>query len=385
MKALIARAKNLLLSPGAEWDIIDKEPVEARKLALGYVVPLAAIPVIATIVGLAVVGVEAGGVFHRAPLLGVTLSALLFFALSIAGVFVFAQVIAWLAPRFGGQKSFGQALKVSAYSITAAALAGVLTVSPALGIFALLGATYSLYLLFIGAPKVMHVAGLAGINFAIVSTFFAVLLALGVGLATMATSSSTGAMFPQLAQLREMAAHGNPVPPGASLELGSNPLPDSAGRLTPGAPGVVTAGDLRGAMPERIGNLDRVSVNVERRGTVVGSRTVTVEGEYRRGKRYISLQLILSPTIASTIGFGGPATSEYDRETTDGYSRRRRVGEAIVVEDWNRTSRSGSYGRLIQDRFYVKAAGGEGVSAAELRSAVEMFGRETLAQLEAGM
>ncbi len=41
-----------------------------------------------------------------------------------------------------------------------------------------------------------------------------------------------------------------------------------------------------------------------------------------------------------------------------------------------------SYGRLVEDRFYVKAAGGGGVSPQELRNVVELFGRQTLAQME---
>jgi Yip1-like protein len=383
MKALIARVKNLLLSPGSEWDVIDTETDGPRRLALGYVTPLATLPVIATIIGLAIVGVEIGGAFYRAPAVGVVLSSLLFFALTILGVFLFALIVNWLAPRFGGQASYRQAFKVAAYSITAAMLAGVLTAFPALGILALLGATYSLYLLFVGAPKVMHVTGMAAVNYSIVTTFIALLLGLGVGLAAMSVSASNGAILPSLAQLRGASVDPtNPVPAGASLNLGPAPLPDAAGVLAETAPATPTGGDLRGATPLKIATLERVAVSAERRG-LAGARTVEVEAEYRNNNRYLVLQIIYSPTIATAIGFGGPATSEYDRETADGYSRRRRVGEAVVVEDWNNASRTGSYGRLVDDKFYVKASGGGGVLPADLRAAVELFGRQTLAQMEA--
>ncbi len=384
MKALIARVQNLLLSPRTEWDIIDLEAASPRKLALGYVAPLAAIPAFAIIISLSVLGVEVGGRLYRAPILGVALSALLFFVLAIAGVYVFAAVIDWLAQRFGAQRNYTQAFKVSAYSITAAMVAGLLAVAPALGVLALLGATYSLYLLFVGAPKVMHVADRSAVNFSIISTFAAILLALGVGLATMAMASPGGNPFPQLVALADLAPEpsGNPAPPGAALDVGPAPLPATAGALADGAPGAVTGGDLRGTAPMRLAGLDRVAVSAELQG-VKGARTIEVEAEYRRGDRYVILQLVLSPTIAKTIGFGGPATLEYDRETAEGYSRRRRVGEAIVAEDWNITSRSGTYGRLVEDRFYVKASGGGGVNPQELRQAVELFGRATLAQLEA--
>jgi len=163
---------------------------------------------------------------------------------------------------------------------------------------------------------------------------------------------------------------GEKAAPGAAVELGSAPLPQSAGELAAGAPAVATGGDLRGVAPMKLAGLDRVAVSVERSG-LTGSRTIQIEAEYRKARRYISLQLVRSEAMAQDIGFGGPSTSEFDRETADGYARRRRVGNAIVVEEWNNTSGSGSYGRLVDDRFYVKASGGGGVSPQELRSTVE--------------
>jgi hypothetical protein len=382
MFALIARVKNLLLSPGTEWDVIDREVAGPPRIALAYVAPLVAIPTIAIVVGLSVLGVQIGGEWHRAPLLEVSLSALLFFILSIAGVFLFAVVINWLAPRFGAARNYRQAFKVSAYSITAAMVAGILAIAPALQILALLGATYSLYLLFVGAPKVMHAPQGAAINYAIVTTIAAVLMALLVGLATMFAAAPSGNLFPHLPRIPNLWS-GTPEPvPGAAVNVERAPLADRAGTLAAGGGGVVTAGDLRGATPQKLAGLARVSVGVERRG-LAGQRTIDVEAEYRDGRRHISLQILYSKTIAEALGFGGLGTSEFDRETADGYSRRTRVGDAIIVEDWDNASQTGSYGRLVEDRFYVKASGGGGVSTQDLRAAVELFGKETLAQFEA--
>jgi Yip1 domain len=381
MKQLIARVSRLLTSPKTEWDVIDGEAVEPNKLATSYVAPLAAIPAIAIVAGLSIIGVEINGNQFRAPIVEVLASALLFYTLTVGGVFVFAHVINWIAPRFGAERNYRQAFKVSAYSITAAMVAAALAIVPALGVFALLGGSYSLYLLFLGVPKVMHAPDKSAVNYAIVATFSALALGLVVGLATMAAASSSGNLLPQLARLPDFGGT-EKAEPGAAVELGSAPLPASAGKLAAGAPAVASGGDLRGAAPLKLLGLDRVVVGVERSG-LPGARTVEIEAEYRKGRRYLSLQLVLSQAVAQEIGFGGPATSEFDRETTDGYARRRRVGDAIVVEDWNNTSGSGSYGRLVEDKFYVKAAGGGGVSPQELRSVVELFGRQTLAQMEA--
>ena len=81
--------------------------------------------------------------------------AITMFILSIIGVFVTAWVINMLAPTFGATQSMPQAIKVSAYSMTAAWVAGIFNLIPALAILAIIGALYSLYLLYLGLPTLM--------------------------------------------------------------------------------------------------------------------------------------------------------------------------------------------------------------------------------------
>lgn len=377
MMATFKRVANLLVAPAAEWAIIDREDSKPTRLALTYVAPLAVIPALAIVVALSLVGVQAGGQLHRAPLLAVSVSAVLFFVLTIAGVFAFAAVVDWLAPTFGAQRNYRQAFKVSAYSITAAMVAGLLAMAPALQIFALLGATYSLYLLFLGVPRLMHPPEKSAINFSIVTTLAAILVALVVGLAAMLVAAPTGNPFPGFPRLSLFDVSGEATP-----GVGNQVAPSSPGRLAPGAAGVVTGSDLRGAAPLQLAGINRVSAGFERQG-LEGSRTIRLEAEYRGGPKHLSLQIVYSPSIAQAIGFGGPATSEYERETADGYSRRVRIDGAIIVSDWDGASRTGSYARLAEDRLYVRVSGGGGITADEMKAAVEQFGRETLAQFAA--
>ena len=58
---LVGRVKRLLLSPKAEWDAIDEESVEPAGLITSYVAPLAAIPAVASIIGLSIIGTSAFG------------------------------------------------------------------------------------------------------------------------------------------------------------------------------------------------------------------------------------------------------------------------------------------------------------------------------------
>lgn len=176
---LVGRVKRLLLSPKSEWDAIDAESGEPQPIIMGYVAPLAAIPAIASVIGLAFIGVGAFGYTYKVPLASALLSGVLSFVFAIVGVFVFAAIINALAPNFGAAKNYRQAFKVAAYAPTAGWVAGVFTIVPMLGILALVGAIYSLYLLFVGLPKLMKPAAEKGTPYTIV----AIVVALVVGIA----------------------------------------------------------------------------------------------------------------------------------------------------------------------------------------------------------
>jgi len=64
-------------------------------------------------------------------------------------------VINALAPSFGAKQDMPQAIKLSAYSMTAAWVAGIFYLLPALWILALVGSIYSLYLFYVGLPILM--------------------------------------------------------------------------------------------------------------------------------------------------------------------------------------------------------------------------------------
>ncbi|MGH9399514.1 MAG: Yip1 family protein [Thermoanaerobaculia bacterium] len=152
---LVARAKAILLNPKQEWPVIEKETTTTAELYTGYIVPLAAIGPIARAIGLSALGVNLGplGSWRVSPGNAVG-SAVVGFVCTLAGVWVLAWIIDALAPKFGGQSSSSQALKVAAYSATAAWLAGIFAIVPALGLLGLLG-LYSLYLLYLGLPVLM--------------------------------------------------------------------------------------------------------------------------------------------------------------------------------------------------------------------------------------
>lgn len=151
---LVARVKGILMTPKAEWGVIDAEPATVGSLYTGYIIPLAAIPVVATFIGMTLLGYNVLGTTIRYSLGSGIQHAIVMYVLSLIGTFVLALVIDALAPNFGGQKNQVQALKVAAYSSTASWVAGIFAILPALSVLSLLG-LYSLYLLFLGLPRLM--------------------------------------------------------------------------------------------------------------------------------------------------------------------------------------------------------------------------------------
>lgn len=148
---LMARVQRMLLSPATEWDAIATEPADVQAIYMNYVGPLVLAAGIASLIGMTVVGI--GGIRIGASY--ALTSLIVTVVLQLAMVYVVALVINALAPQFGGTPDFGQAFKLAAYSPTASWVAGLLMIIPMLGILAILGGLYSLYLLYVGLPKLM--------------------------------------------------------------------------------------------------------------------------------------------------------------------------------------------------------------------------------------
>ena len=150
---LVDRAKNMIVTPKTEWNVVAAEATPQAELITGYVLPLAAVSAIAGFIGMSVIGVM--GMYRLSMVAGLGL-ALWNIVAAIISCFVVAFIIDALAPTFGGQKSSLQAFKVAAYSYTSVWVAGVFQIIPFLGsLIMLLGALYAIYLLYLGLPRLM--------------------------------------------------------------------------------------------------------------------------------------------------------------------------------------------------------------------------------------
>ena len=180
---LVERAKNLILTPAAEWDKISSETHTVQGLYTGWIMILAAIPAIASFIGFSLVGVGAFGLSYRVPVVNGIAHAIASYLLALGTVYVFALIIDGLSPKFGGEKNFMQAFKVAAFAPVASWLAGVFAILPALAILSLLG-LYSLYLLYVGLPRLMKTPADKAMPYTVVVIIVGIVISLVVGVLT---------------------------------------------------------------------------------------------------------------------------------------------------------------------------------------------------------
>jgi hypothetical protein len=148
---LVDRAKNIIMTPKTEWPVIATEAPNAGQIMTGYVIPLALIPAVATLLGMGLVGQPfIGASFKWGIAMGVTS-----FISTVLGVYLTAFVVDFLATNFGSQKNFGRAMQLVAYAYTPAWVAGILSIIPAIGFIGMLAGLYGLYLLYLGFPHTM--------------------------------------------------------------------------------------------------------------------------------------------------------------------------------------------------------------------------------------
>ena len=173
---LVERVKKLILQPKQEWQVIDGETHTVQGLYTQYVMILAAIPAVCGFIGLSFIGIGIFGATYRVPIAAGVAHMVVQYLMSLGVVYLFALIIDALAPNFGSQKNFNQALKVSAFMPTPAWIAGVFSIVPSLSIIGALLSLYSLYLLFVGLPILMKTPADKAVTYVVVVVIAAIVI-----------------------------------------------------------------------------------------------------------------------------------------------------------------------------------------------------------------
>jgi Yip1-like protein len=392
---LIERAKNIVVSPKTEWDVIAAETTPTRDIVTGYVLPLAAVAAVAGFIGISFVGQSLPflGTFRMGIGWGLAL-AIYQVVMAVVFVYVVGFIIDALAPTFNGQKKMAQAIKLAAYSYTPAWLAGILGIIPALGILALIGALYGLYLLYLGLPRLMKnppdksagytalvvvCAIVVGFIISVIGglitapAMMAAHMGTGSGPAAMFEKGSAGAKLDEFAKKMEQAGKRmedaqKSGDPKKQMEAALGTL----GTALSGGKGVepVQLDVLKPFAPEKFAGLPRTGMRADRSG-VAGLMAAKVESIYGEGDRRVELEIVDTGGAAGLTSLAAWAalgvTSE--SETSDRVERMRREGSRLVREEISKRGGTNTYSVILADR-YVVTAEGRGVDVAALKSAV---------------
>jgi hypothetical protein len=104
-------------------------------------------------------------------------AAIVQYVIALVVTFLLALIVDALATTFGGEKNFTQSLKLTAYSYTAAWIAGVFLIIPVLGgVIALLAAIYSWYTFYLGVPVIKKCPQDKAVGYTIVVVICGILL-----------------------------------------------------------------------------------------------------------------------------------------------------------------------------------------------------------------
>ena len=118
---LIARVKNILLTPKTEWPVIAAEPDTVPGLFKNYILILAAIPAVIAFLNYSVIGITVpivGGSYRLGVGAGLV-QMVVTYGVAVGVSYLMMLIIDALAPSFGGEKNQVQALKSIAYAYTA--------------------------------------------------------------------------------------------------------------------------------------------------------------------------------------------------------------------------------------------------------------------------
>jgi len=178
---LVDRAKNIILNPSKEWEVIKMETISNSDLFTKYALILAAIPAVCGFIGYSLFNISYGLFSYKLSIGSSITWAILHYILTLGGVYVLAFIIDALAPTFGCTKDLNAALKIAVFCYTPAWVFGVFNLFPVLSIIVLLASIYSLILLYMGLERVKSVPKDKMVAYFIVTLIVAIVVYIIIG------------------------------------------------------------------------------------------------------------------------------------------------------------------------------------------------------------
>jgi hypothetical protein len=183
--SIVDRAKNIIMKPADEWNVIAAEPATVSGLFTGYAMILAAIPVVSAIIFTGALGMSAaglGGMGGGAITMGFTAvagMAVIGYVLSLITLYLMSMIVNTVSPSFNGKSDMVQSTKLMTYASTPTWVAGLLGWIPILGgLISLAAVAYVVYLIYLGLQPVLGVPQEKVAGFTVVIVLIYVVLSL---------------------------------------------------------------------------------------------------------------------------------------------------------------------------------------------------------------
>lgn len=397
---LIQRASNISLNPKTEWPVIAAETTTTADLFKSYIIPLSAIPVLASFIGMSFIGISMPFIGNfRTPIMTGLTTLVLSFILGLVCTYLISLIINALAPSFGGEKNPLQALKVTAFAFTPVWIAGIVNIIPSLGILGLLAALYSIYVLYLGLPILMKAPEDKAGAYTAVSVICSIVLMVivmtivgaiggmsamsGMHMGRSAPSVETNAAISELAKMGEKMAEAGKKMESAQKSGDPQTQMNAATEALGAALGgdakieVVDMAKLKALLPETVAGLKRSRFEGEKTA-MGGFKMSKAEAQYHDDSgRNITLELT---DMGGNKMFGAMfawAMIESDKETDTSYEKMGKVDGRPTHEKFYKDGSSGEYGVLVAGRFMIEARGNK-VDMASLKAAANSIGMSNL-------
>ena len=183
--SIVERAKNIILKPTDEWNVIAAEPATIGRLFTGYAMPLALILVASEILFSGLLGISAadmmglGGGIMSMGMTAIAGMAVVGFVLSLVTLFVMGTIVKLVSPSFNGTSDKVQAMKLMTYASTPSWVVALVSWIPFLGaLLSFAAIAYVVYLIYLGLHPVLGVPKEKIAGFTVVIVLIYLVLAL---------------------------------------------------------------------------------------------------------------------------------------------------------------------------------------------------------------
>jgi hypothetical protein len=357
---MVDRIKRLLLTPKEEWPRIDADPMTVSGIMTGWVLPLAAIGPVAHLIQSLVFPLNILGIMWRPSVPGAVVTAIVSLALTVVFVYVWSLIIDALAANFGGTKNPIAALKVAAFSATAAWICGIFQILPLLGLLGILG-LYSAYLFWVGLPILMKVPEDKAPAYAVVTILVGIVAGFVVGVISAALVGMMFVMTPGVGALGGTLG-GTLNIPGTDVSVDTSKIDEAGakveamGKALSGKEGAVKTVDpsiLQGLLPATIPGWNRTSIESSG-GGAMGVNVSEAIGKFDAGDQSFRLKVTDTGAMGALAGI---VNVESSKQTATSYEKSSLQDGKMVTEKWNSESKSGEFSVLVAKRFLIDAEG----------------------------